>query len=119
MEKEFGPEYASVADAGFIVKYRASCYCRAVQMEVCADPVDATICHCFACQSLHGAPMQWAAIFHKHDVRIAKGMDCLKFYNSEQNINERVLPSSAIGVPHKLQLTLQGRTLSLMFCSLL
>jgi hypothetical protein len=30
---------------------------------VCADPVDAKICHCLACQKLHGAPMQWAAIF--------------------------------------------------------
>jgi hypothetical protein len=39
MNKEFGPEYASVADASFIVKYRASCHCKAVQIEVCADPV--------------------------------------------------------------------------------
>jgi hypothetical protein len=46
MEKEFGPEYASVEDASFIVKYRASCYCKAVQVEVCADPVDVKICHC-------------------------------------------------------------------------
>ena len=34
MEKEFGPEYASIADASFIVKYRASCYCKVVQIEV-------------------------------------------------------------------------------------
>ena len=27
-----------------------------------ALPVDAKICHCPACQKLHGAPMQWAAI---------------------------------------------------------
>ena len=40
MEKEFGPEYASVKDASFIAKYRASCYCKAVQIEVGADPVD-------------------------------------------------------------------------------
>ena len=92
MEKEFGPEYASAEDASFIVKYRASCYCKAVQVEVCADPVDAKICHCLTCQRLHGAPMQWAAIFHKHDVRITKGRDCLKFYNSEQSINDRILP---------------------------
>ncbi|MGD2010733.1 MAG: GFA family protein, partial [Desulfobacterales bacterium] len=88
MEKEFGPEYASVEDASFIVKYRASCYCKAVQIEVCADPVDAKICHCQTCQRLHGAPMQWAAIFHKHDVRVTKGTDSLKFYNSEQAVNE-------------------------------
>ncbi|MCP3873523.1 MAG: hypothetical protein GY699_10270 [Desulfobacteraceae bacterium] len=25
--------------------------------------------------------MQWAAIFHKHDVRITKGIDNLIFYN--------------------------------------
>lgn len=37
MEKEFGPEYASVADTGFIAKYQTSCYCNAVQIEVCAD----------------------------------------------------------------------------------
>mgnify|MGYP000113470863 CR=1 FL=1 len=92
MEKEFGPEYASVKDASFIAKYRVNCYCKAVQIEVCADPVDAKICHCQTCQSLHGAPMQWAAIFNKHDVRITKGTDCLKFYNSEQSINDRILP---------------------------
>ena len=92
MEKELGPEYASVEETRFIVKYRANCYCKAVQIEVCADPVDAKICHCLTCQRLHGAPMQWAAIFHKHDVRITKGTDCLKFYNSEQTINDRILP---------------------------
>ena len=45
-----------------------------------------------ACQKLHGAPMQWAAIFHKHDVRITEGIDHLNFYNSELNKHERILP---------------------------
>jgi hypothetical protein len=36
--------------------------------------------------------MQWAAIFHKHDVRISKGADVLKFYNSEQKKHARILP---------------------------
>jgi hypothetical protein len=36
--------------------------------------------------------MQWAAIFHKQDVRITKGKGCLKFYNSEQKINARIPP---------------------------
>ncbi len=92
MEQEFGPDYASAKDASFFVKYVASCYCNAVQFEVCADPVDAKICHCLTCQRLHGAPMQWAAIFHKHDVRITKGLNDLKFYNSEQKIHARNLP---------------------------
>jgi hypothetical protein len=118
MEKEFGPEYASVQNADFIVKYRASCFCQAVQFEVCADPVDAKICHCLTCQRMHGAPMQWAAIFHKHDVRITKGADGLKFYNSEQSIDARRLPCkvscSLCGTP----IADEGRRMWLAFPSL-
>lgn len=43
-------------------------------------------------QKLHGAPMQWAAIFHKRDVRITIGIDHLHFYNNESNKHERILP---------------------------
>lgn len=92
MKEDLGPEYGSVEDAGFMIKYRANCFCKAVRIEVCADPVDAKICHCRTCQSLHGAPMQWAAIFHKHDVRITSGRQWLKFYNSEKNVDDRILP---------------------------
>ena len=79
MEKEFGLDYSSIEDVGFTAKYRASCFCNTVQYEVCSDPVDAKICHCLACQKLHGAPMQWAAIFHKRDVRIIEGIEHLHF----------------------------------------
>ncbi len=118
MESAFGPEYASAGDARFSVKYRASCYCHAVQIEVCADPVDAKICHCLTCQRLHGAPMQWAAIFHKHDVRITKGTDALIFYNSEQKIHARILPCKvrcgSCGTP----IADEGRRMWLAFPSL-
>ena len=92
MAKQFGPDYACSEDAGFVAKYRASCYCSAVQYEVSADPVDAKICHCPVCRKLHGAPMQWAAIFNKQDVRITQGVDWLRFYNSERNLYARALP---------------------------
>ncbi len=118
MEKEFGSEYASVHDASFSVKYKASCYCAAVQIEVRADPVDAKICHCLTCQRMHGAPMQWAAIFRKHDVRITKGIDCLKFYNGELNSHDRILPCkvscSLCGTP----IADEGRRMWLAFPSL-
>ena len=45
-----GPEYASPEDRGFIPRYRATCQCGAVAYEVCADPVDAKVCHCRDCQ---------------------------------------------------------------------
>jgi hypothetical protein len=64
-ENRLGPEYASLDDPTFIPKYRAACFCGRVRYEVSADPVDAKICHCPACQTLHGAPMPWATIFHK------------------------------------------------------
>ena len=118
MKKEFGSNYASIEDDDFTARYRASCYCNTVQFEVCSDPVDAKICHCLACQKLHGAPMQWAAIFRKRDVRIVKGVDCLKFYNSEQSLNERILPCkvscSLCGTP----IADEGRRMWLAFPSL-
>jgi hypothetical protein len=82
MQKEFGEEFVSIGDETFAAKYHASCHCQAVQYEVGTDPVDAKICHCVVCQKLHGAPMQWVAIFHKRHVRITQGIDHLRFYNS-------------------------------------
>lgn len=84
--------YGSADDKSFIAKYRASCRCSVVRYEVRADPVDAKICHCSDCQVLHGAPMQWAAIFHKRDVRFTAGVEHLRFYNSALERNERIVP---------------------------
>ena len=91
-KNRMGPEYASLDDSAFVPKYRAACFCGSVRYEVSADPVEAKICHCKGCQTLHGAPMQWAAIFHKHHVRLTAGFDQLRFFNSEQGLNERILP---------------------------
>jgi len=118
MKKEFGSNYASIADVNFTAKYRASCFCDAVQYEVCSDPVDAKICHCLACQKLHGAPMQWAAIFHKHDVRIAEGIDHLNFYNSELNKHGRILPCKVSCALCGTLIADEGRNMWLGFPSL-
>ncbi|WDP88815.1 MAG: GFA family protein [Desulfobacter sp.] len=118
MEKLFGPEYASPEDTGFHPKYKAACFCGAVRYEVSADPVDAKICHCRTCQKLHGAPMQWAAIFHKRHVRFTAGLKHLVFYNSEQGRRERILPCkiscSRCGAP----IADEGRRMWLAFPSL-
>ena len=89
---EFKKLFAPSDDQTFNVKYRASCHCGTVQYEVCDDPVDSKICHCRVCQKLHGAPMQWSAIFHKYNVRYVVGMNHLHFLNSELNKHERILP---------------------------
>lgn len=77
-----GSDFASVTDARFVAKHRAQCHCGGVRFEYRADPLDAKLCHCRDCQRLHGAPMQWAAIFHKRDVRCVAGAAQLRFYGS-------------------------------------
>ncbi len=114
----FGDKYASITDAGFTAKYRASCFCNAVEYEVGTDPVDSKICHCTGCQKLHGAPMQWAAIFHKHDVRLTKGLEHLHFYNSELNSHERILPCKVSCAVCRTLIADEGRNMWLAFPTL-
>lgn len=117
-ESGLGPAYGLVEDEGFVVKYRARCHCGRVRYEVGADPVDAKLCHCRACQVLHGAPMQWAAIFHKRDVRLVSAIDGLRFYNSELDRVER-LPPCKLSCAHCGTLVAdEGRRMWLAFPSL-
>jgi hypothetical protein len=115
---DFERLFARPGDPSFEAKYEASCHCGAVRYQVGADPVDAKICHCMACQKLHGAPMQWAAIFHKHHVRFSAGLERLRFFNGALNRAERVLPCKVscglCGAP----LADEGRNMWLAFPSL-
>jgi len=115
---EFEPIFASVEDDMFKAKYRARCHCNAVKYEVCSDPVDSKICHCRVCQTLHGAPMQWAAIFHKHQVRIIKGVNQLNYYNSEINKYEGILPCKVSCSLCSTLIADEGRNMWLPFPSL-
>ncbi|NWH06841.1 GFA family protein [Desulfobacter latus] len=118
MKNSFGPDYASLEDADFVAKYQASCFCGVIQYEVSADPVDAKICHCLTCQRLHGAPMQWVAIFHKHHVRFTAGLEHLLLYNSEQNRSERILPCKISCGKCGTPIADEGRRMWLAFPSL-
>ncbi len=113
-----GPAYASPGDETFTAKYRARCRCGAVRYEVRADPVDAKICHCSDCQTLHGAPMQWAAIFHKPDVRFTAGVEHLRFYNSALDRAERLLPCKVACALCGTPIADEGRNMWLAFPTL-
>ena len=115
---EFGSDYASRYDQNFNAKYRARCHCDAVQYEVRADPVDAKICHCGVCQILHGAPMQWAAIFHKRDVRFTAGVERLRFYNTALERRERFLPCKVVCASCGTLIADEGRNMWLAFPTL-
>jgi hypothetical protein len=89
---DLGPDYAANDDRTFVARYRARCHCGAVGYEVGADPVDAKICHCRTCRTLHAAPMQWAAIFHKRHVRMTRGAEHLRFYSGARGRPGRMPP---------------------------
>jgi len=102
-------------DGDFVARYRARCFCGAVAYEARADPVDAKICHCPQCQTLHGAPMQWAVIFHKTDVRFTRGVDQLYCYNSELDRAEHLLPCKISCSRCRAPIADEGRRMLLAF----
>ena len=67
---------------------------RTVEFEYHGDPIDAKHCHCTQCQRLHGAPFQWAALFHKTSVRLAKHCDPihLDFFSTQEGHSEHSVP---------------------------
>lgn len=113
-----GPDYGSLDDEHFEVRYRARCHCGTVHYEASADPVDAKLCHCRSCQRLHGAPMQWAALFHKRDIRLVSGTRALRFYNSELDRPERTLPCKVRCARCGTPVADEGRTMWLAFPAL-
>ena len=117
-----GDAYASLANPQFVARYTAGCHCGAVQYEVQAEPLDAKICHCRNCQVLHGAPMQWAAIFHKKDVRLVRGVERLRFYDStrhaQQPLAQRRLPCKVACAACGTLIADEGRRMWLAFPSL-
>jgi hypothetical protein len=110
-----GENYARSDDPAFMVRYEARCHCGAVRYEVDADPVDAKICHCLECQRLHGAPMQWAAIFPKRNVRLTAGAGSLRFYSSELRRFERAQPCKVSCARCGTLIADEGRSMWLAF----
>ncbi len=115
---DLGPAYAPPDDQRFVAKHRARCHCGAVRYEVGADPVDAKICHCADCRTLHGAPMQWAAIFEKRDVRLTAGIEHLRFYSGALGRPRRVLPCKVTCALCGTPIADEGRRMWLAFPTL-
>ena len=115
---DFEKIFLRPGDAEFDVNYEARCHCGTVRYQASSDPVDAKICHCTMCQKLHGAPMQWAAIFHKHHIRFCAGTDRLRFFNSALNTAGRILPCKVSCGHCGAHIADEGRNMWLAFPSL-
>lgn len=76
-----------------MVFYTGGCHCQRVQYCIYREkPLDSKYCHCRECQALHGAPMQWACVFRKVDVKFTKGLDDLAFYYAPDRSTNHLLP---------------------------
>ncbi|KAH6893219.1 hypothetical protein B0T10DRAFT_592168 [Thelonectria olida] len=114
------PDQPSPEREGFQRKIQGSCHCGKVRFWLSREkPLAAKYCHCKDCRVIHGAPFQWAAIFHKSDIEFENGARGLKFYNSSSKETEHHLPCK-VSCAHCGSLIMdEGRNMALMFPTLL
>jgi hypothetical protein len=112
------PPYQHVE--GFEKRLEGSCHCGRVKYWLKRDkPLDAKYCHCHGCQVLHGAPFQWAAIFHKDDMMFENGMENLAFYQSGKQVLGHDLPCKVSCTYCRTPIFDEGRRMVLLFPTLL
>lgn len=99
--------------------YTGSCFCEKVKFEISREkPLDAKFCHCPTCQRLHGAPFQWAAIFHKTDVLFTEGSDQLIYWNPGEKSQEYILPCKISCKNCRTPIMDEGRNMLLLYPTL-
>ncbi|KAB8233403.1 GFA family protein [Aspergillus alliaceus] len=104
-DEEFGP-----------VKWIGRCQCGQVEYKLNREkPLKSKYCHCRGCQVLHGAPFQWATIFHKADLTFTKGADGLAFYSSTEKSREYMLPTKVSCSFCRTPIMDEGRNVCLLF----
>lgn len=91
---KFRPPYSLASPSDSVsVKWRGKCHCGAIRYTISrARPLAAKYCHCTTCQRLHGAPFQWAAIFHKTDINFTQGHHDLGWYDPAGKKTNHTLP---------------------------
>ncbi|KAI5888684.1 uncharacterized protein SCHCODRAFT_02637391 [Schizophyllum commune H4-8] len=114
------PPYAP-AEGQKIAYYTVSCYCSRVEYTIYAErPLDSKFCHCTECQRLHGAPMQWAAIFHKTSLRFTpSSLPHLAFYHAPTDTQAHTLPCKVACAHCRAPLLDEGRNMLMVFPSLI
>ncbi|KAJ5948016.1 hypothetical protein N7466_001031 [Penicillium verhagenii] len=102
------------------IKWKGSCKCGKITYALNRDrPLNAKFCHCRGCQVMHGAPFQWAAIFHKDDVSFTKGSSGLAFFSAAHNSQKYDNPTKvSCSFCHTLIMD-EGRNMCLLFPQLI
>ncbi|KAK7045298.1 Mss4-like protein [Favolaschia claudopus] len=106
-------------DEDFEPIYTANCHCGRVKYQLSRrEPLGSKLCHCMTCQTQHGAPFQWAAIFHKTDINFTRGHDGLEWYDPSTNTLEHNLPCKVRCSHCHSPIMDEGRKMILIFPSL-
>lgn len=102
------------------VKWKGSCRCGKVSYVLNRDqPLDAKFCHCRGCQVMHGAPFQWAVIFHKRDISFTHGSCGLSFYSASHKSQDYSTPTKVSCSFCRTPIMDEGRNVCLLFPQLL
>jgi hypothetical protein len=102
------------------VKWRAYCQCGKISYALRRQrPLNAKFCHCRGCQVMHGAPFQWAAIFHKEDMRFDKGTSGLSFYAAREKNTKYQTPTKVSCSVCRTPIMDEGRNMCLLFPQLI
>ncbi|KAL0934846.1 uncharacterized protein CTRU02_209437 [Colletotrichum truncatum] len=114
------PDQATPEGEPFEKVMRGECHCGQVSYWLRRDrPLASKFCHCRDCQKMHGAPFQWAAIFHKEDLAFERGVDGLQFYKSSEHKAEHDLPCKVSCGKCGSRILDEGRNMVLLFPGLL
>lgn len=65
-----------------------------------------------------GAPFQWAAVYHKKNVRFLKGVDNLGFLNTQDRVPKRELPAKVSCTTCHSPIASEGRNMWMAFPTL-
>ncbi|KAH8656531.1 Mss4-like protein, partial [Tricladium varicosporioides] len=104
----------------FKALYEGSCHCGRVQYQLSREkPLDTKYCHCSTCQKHSGAPFQWAANFHKEDIKFLSGHHDLGWYDSSEKTTCHKLPCKVSCAYCRAPITDEGRRIILLFPSLI
>ncbi|CAI7571506.1 unnamed protein product [Penicillium viridicatum] len=115
------PPYEIQSDEQFgPIKWRGKCLCGNITYLLKREkPLNAKYCHCRVCQVTHGAPFQWAAIFHKDDISFTSGTNGLAFYSSTHGSHDHVLPTKVSCGNCRTPIMDEGRNMCLIFPELI
>ncbi|RDW95132.1 hypothetical protein BP5796_00895 [Coleophoma crateriformis] len=107
-------------NSDFNAIYEGGCHCGKVKFQLSREkPLAAKYCHCTTCQVIHGAPFQWATIFHKEDINFVRGHHDLGWYDSGEKSTKHKLPCKVSCAYCRSPIMDEGRNMILLFPTLL